>query len=74
MLSKTLKALTASENKLEKPLFLQGNDKFFGLKKIGQLHKIMTSINFYHVVDYFLLHFLKLTRFLTLRRCVYSAC
>jgi len=53
MLSKTLKALTASENKLEKPLFLQGNDKIFGLKKIGQLHKIMTSINFSHTVGYF---------------------
>jgi|TARA_R110001606_G_scaffold291_7_gene1276 hypothetical protein len=57
MLSKTLKALTASENKLEKPLFLRGNDKIFGLKKIGQLHKIMTSINFSHAVGYFLMHF-----------------
>jgi len=53
MLSKTLKALTVSENNLEILLFLRGTDKIFGLKKIGQLHKIMTSINFSHSVGYF---------------------
>jgi|TARA_R100001509_G_scaffold44861_1_gene24368 hypothetical protein len=46
--------MIASENKLEKPLFCDGNDKIFDLKKIGQLHKIMTSIKFSRFVGYFL--------------------
>lgn len=74
MLSKTLNALTASENKLEKPLFLRGNDKFFDLKKIGQLHKIMTSINFSHRVDYFLTRFLYFCVIILLSGCILTEC
>ena len=50
--------MNASENKLEKPLILRVNNKFFDLKKIGQLHKIMTSIKLCEIVDYFLTQFM----------------
>ncbi|ATC95020.1 hypothetical protein PTUN_a2559 [Pseudoalteromonas tunicata] len=37
------------EKKLEKPLFLRGNNKIFSQKKIAQLAKIMTSIKLFPI-------------------------